>query len=323
MVKAVVIDHFGEPDVFKLKDLKLNKPGVGEVLIHQTAIGINFIDIHQRKGAMPIPLPGIVGCEACGVVEEVGEGVQGIAVGDRVAYATAPYGAYCEARVIDQKYLINVPDYITDEQAASLLLKGMTAHFLLRRTFFVRKNNTVLIHAAAGGVGQLLCVLAKHYEANVIATVSTDEKANIVKELGVDHVINYSKEDFLEKVNEITKGQGVAAVYDSAGNCTFEKSLECVGYFGLLACYGQSSGPAPLLDINKLLEKGKFVTRPSLFTYKKDRYELLLSANEVFALANKNIIKANIQHKYKLTQVPLAHHNIESRKTTGQSIILV
>ena len=323
MVKAVVIDNFGGPDVFKLKEIKLNNPGFGEVLIHQTTIGINFLDTHQRDGSILIPLPGIVGCEACGVVEEIGEGVQGITVGDRVAYGTAPYGAYCEARVIDQKYLVNVPDYITDEQAAALLLKGMTAHLLLRRTFFVKKNNTILVHAAAGGVGQLLCVLAKHYEANVIATVSSDEKVEIVKNLGVDHVINYSKEDFLERVNEITKGQGVSAVYDSAGNSTFDKSLECVGYFGLLACYGQSSGPAPLLDINKLYDKGKFVTFAGLFTYKKDRYELLLSANEVFALANKNIIKANIQYKYKLTQVPLAHHNIESRKTTGQSIILV
>jgi NADPH2:quinone reductase len=323
MVKAVVIDHFGEPDVFQLKEIKLNKPGPGEVLVYQHTIGLNFIDVNQRKGTMPIPLPGIIGCEACGVVEEVGEGVQGIKVGDRVAYATAPYGAYCEARIIDQKYLINVPDYISDEQAAALLLKGMTAHFLLRRTFFVRNTTTVLIHAAAGGVGQLLCVLAKHYGATVIAVVGSDEKAKLVSSLGVDHVINYKNEDFLKRVNEITKNQGVAVVYDSVGKDTFEKSLECVGYFGLLACYGQSSGPAPLLDINKLLEKGKFVTRPSLFTYKKDRYELLLSAHEVFGLINQNVIKANIQNKYKLTQVPLAHHNLESRKTTGQSIIVV
>ena len=193
----------------------------------------------------------------------------------------------------------------------------MTAHLLLRRTFFVRKNNTVLIHAAAGGVGQLLCILAKHYEANVIAVVGSDEKAKIVKNLGVDHVIDTSKEDFLARVNEITKNQGVAAVYDSVGKDTFDKSLECVGYFGLLAYYGQSSGPAPLLDIDKLLEKGKFVTRPSLFTYKKDRYELLLSANEVFALANKNIISANIQNKYKLTQVVSRAMTLEIREGRG------
>ncbi len=323
MVKAVMIERFGEPDVFQLKNIKLHKPGIREVLVHHTAIGVNYIDIHQRKGVMPIPLPGIVGCEACGVVKEIGEGVQGISVGDRVAYATAPYGAYCEARVIDQKYLANIPDYITDEQAAALLLKGMTAHFLLRRTFFVRKNSTVLIHAAAGGVGQLLCTLAKHYEATVIAIVGSDEKAKFVSTLGVDHVINYKTEDFLEKVNDITKGQGVDVVYDSIGQDTFDRSLDCVGYFGLLACYGQSSGPAPLLNTTRLFEKGKFVTRPSIFTYKKDRYELLLSAQEVFALTNKNIIIANIQNKYKLTQAPLAHHNLESKKTMGQSIFIV
>ena len=169
----------------------------------------------------------------------------------------------------------------------------------------------------------MLCTLAKHYEATVIATVGSDEKAKFVSDLGVDHVINYKTEDFLDRVNDITNGQGVAVVYDSVGKDTFDKSLECVGYFGLLACYGESSGSAPLLDINRLSEKGKFVTRPSIFTYKQDRYELLLSAHEVFALANKNVIKANIQNKYKLAQAPLAHHNLESKKTIGQSIIIV
>lgn len=323
MVKAVVIDQFGTPDVFKLKDVSLTKPGPGQILIHQSTIGLNYIDVHQRNGVFPIPLPGIIGCEAFGVVQEIGEGVQGVAVGDRVAYATAPYGAYCEARVIDQKYTINVPDYISDEQAASMLLKGMTAHFLLRRTFFVRKGQTILVHAAAGGVGQMLCSLAKHYEANVIAVVGSDEKAAIVKNLGADHVINYKTEDFLAKVNEITNGMGVAVVYDSVGKDTFEKSLEAVGYFGLLACYGQASGPIPLLDINRLSERGKFVTRPSIFTYKQDRNELLLSAFEVFALINKNILKVNIQNRYKLSQAPLAHFNLESGKTTGQSIFVV
>lgn len=323
MVRAVVIDKFGDPDVFQLKELTLGKPGIGEVLVHHRTLGLNFIDVHQRRGTIPIPLPGIVGCEACGVVEAIGEGVQGIEIGDRVAYATAPFGAYCEARIIDQKHLINVPDYVSDEQVAALLLKGMTAHFLLRRTFFVRKDQTILVIAAAGGVGQLLCVLAKHYQAKVIAVVGSDAKAKIVQALGVDHVINYKKEDYLARVNEITKGQGVAAVYDSVGKDTFDKSLACVGYFGLLACYGTASGPIPLLDLERLRERGTFVTRPSIFTYKQDRRELLLSGFEIFALINKNVIKAEIENKYKLTQAPLAHHNLESSNTTGQSIFVV
>lgn len=323
MAKAVIIKEFGDPKVFQWQDVDLPALKAGEVLVRQTAVGLNYVDVQQRKGIYPISLPGIVGCEASGVVQAVGEGVTSLQIGDRVAYATAPDGAYCEARVIDQNYLIMVPDYISDEQAAAYLLKGMTAHFLLRRTFFVRKGQTILIHAAAGGVGQLLCILAKHYEANVIAVVGSDAKASIVKSLGVDYVINYKNEDFLERVNDITSGMGVAAVFDSVGKDTFDKSLEAVGYFGLLACYGQSSGPLPLLDLNRLTEKGKFVTRPSIFTYKQDRKELLLSAYEIFAMLNKNIIKTNIENKYKLTQAPQAHANLESRKTTGQSVFIV
>lgn len=323
MVKAVFIEQNGGPEVLKVKEIAVSNPGPGQVLVHQLAIGINYIDIHQRNGVFPIPMPGIIGCEACGVVQAIGEGVQGIKVGDRVAYATAPYGAYTEARLIDQDYVITVPEYITNEQAAALLLKGMTAHFLMRRTFFVRKDQVVLVHAAAGGVGQLLCVLGKYYGAKVIGVVGTDEKVALVKGLGADYAINYNKEDFQQRVMEITDGAGVSVVYDSVGKDTFDKSLECVGYFGLLTSYGQASGPVPPFDINRLTEKGKFVTRASIFTYKKSRYELLLSAFEVFAMINKNIIKPNIQARYKLEEAALAHQNLESKTTTGQSIFVV
>jgi NADPH:quinone reductase len=323
MVKAVVVEQHGGPEVLQIKEVDIKKPGSGEVLIKQTAIGLNFMDIRQRAGSFPVESPPfVVGSEACGVVEEVGSDVPEFRKGDRVAYATTITGAYTEARVINHNYLVPVPDYISDEVAASLMLKGMTAFYLLRRTFFISEKHTILVHAAAGGVGQLLCKLAKHFGGNVIATVGSEEKKPIVRSLGIDKVINYNK-NFVKLVEKYTDGKGVHVVYDSIGKDTFNRSLNCLAEFGLMVNYGWSSGEAQPLQLSKLLKKSLFVTRPSLFTYTQFREELLLNSNEVFTLAQQKVITPNIFKKYKLSEVAEAHEDLENKKTTGQSIISI
>lgn len=322
MVKCVVLDKTGGPESLIIKDIKIGAPGADEVRIKQKAIGLNFVDTYFRKGSYPVALPAIIGCEACGVVEEVGANVKEFQKGDRVAYATT-MGAYAEERIINKDYLVPVPDYVSDEEAAALLLKAMTAHYLLRRTFFVTPKNTILTHEAAGGAGQMICMLAKHYGAKVIATVGSDEKKKVVESIGVDKVINYKAEDFALAVKEYTKGEGVHVVYDSVGKDTFDKSLECLGDFGLMVSFGSASGEVPDFKLSRLTEKSLFITKPSLFSYKKFRVELLLSANEVFSLIQQKILKAHIFKKYKLSEIQEAHKDLESRKTIGQSVILV
>jgi NADPH2:quinone reductase len=325
MSKAIVIHETGGPEVLKLQQVNIKQPGSGEVLIAHSAIGINFIDIYHRSGVYPLPtMPSMLGIEACGYIEDIGPDVEGFQIGDRVAYATSLIpGAYSEKRVINAKYIVAVPDYINDEQVAALLAKGLTAHYLLRRTFFVKFGDTVLIHAAAGGVGKILCQWAKYCKATVIGTVGSDEKIKIAKDAGCDYVINYQTENFKNQVLEITNGKGVNVVYDSVGKDTFFDSIDCLVEFGVMASYGESSGKVPPFDISILNKKSSFLTKPSLFQYKSIRMELVLSANEVFELFRQKIIKVDNYNKYDLNEIAQAHNDIELRKTVGSSILLI
>jgi NADPH2:quinone reductase len=322
MVKAIVAERAGLANVLELKEITLKPLKSTEVLIRQEAIGLNFIDISRRRGSQAFEFPGILGCEAAGTVEAVGTQVTDFKVGDRIAYATAPSGAYSEKRNIDQKYLVPLPNYVSFKDAVAILLKGMTAHYLLRRTFFVTDRNTILVYAAAGGVGQFLCKLAMHYNASVIAVVGSEEKKKKVSGLGVPIVIDYSREDVLSLIKQHTNDQGVNVVYDSIGRDTFATSLACLGDFGLMVSFGSSSGSIPAIDLEKMSAKCLFLTLPNLFVYKKSRPELLLSANEVFALFKQRVIVPDIFKTYNFSQIKEAHDDIESRKTYGQCILI-
>ena len=322
MVQSWIMDDIGMGSL-KLKDQSIKKPSGGEVLVKQKTIGINKMDLLQIDGAYKMSLPGVVGCEACGVVEEVGSDIIEFKKGDRVAYATSPGGAYAEMRNIDRKFLVPVPDYIGDEDVSALLMKGMTAHMLLRRTFFANKDNTLLIHNASSGLGQIMCALAKHYEAKVIATVSGDSRKKLVERLKVDKVIDIKSDNLKEQVIEFTKGAGVHAAFDYFGSSTFAQSLACLSYFGLIVNMIDSYGKVSDFDISKLFRKSNFMTSPSLFVYKRDRAELLLSSNEVFALKQKKKINSNIVKKYKFTEAKEALSDLKSGSMEGQGIILV
>jgi NADPH2:quinone reductase len=322
MVKTIIIKKPGGPDLLSIQEAPLRKATGKEVIIKQEAIGINFIDILYRRGSYPFEMPGVLGCEAAGYVEELGDEADDFKVGDRVAYATAPNGAYAQKRIIDQRYLVPLPDYVSFTDAAASLLKGLTAHYLLRRTFFVSEQNVIMVYAASGGVGQILCALAQHYGATVIAVAGSAEKQKKAKALGTHIVINSAKENIYESVMAHTRKRGVHVVYDSIGKDTFETSLKCLGDFGLMVNFGNSSGPIPPIDPNKLKEKCLFFTSPSLFLYKKTREELLLSANEVFSLIKQKIIKPDIYKQYSFPQMSEAHSAIETRKTTGQCILI-
>lgn len=320
-MKAAVIEEFGSPEVLKIKKISIDDPKKGEVQIKHTAIGLNYIDIYYRKGIYKADLPAILGFEACGIIEKIGPEVKGLKIGDRVAYATAPIGAYCEKRNVNANFLVSVPDEVTDLQAAAVIFKGMTAHFLLRRTFFIKPGMLVLIHAAAGGVGHFLVQMAKVYGATVIGTVGSKEKETIAKNLGCDFVINYKEKDIAKTVMQITKGEGVHVVYDAVGKDTFLSSLDSLGLFGLMVSYGQASGDVPPFDIRRLTEKSLFITRPTLFRYKDDREELEMSAREVFQMLIKKVISDNIKQIYSFDDIVLAHKNLEMRKTIGTSVI--
>lgn len=324
MNKAIIINKTGNSDVLEYKNIAIPEPEAHEVLINQTAIGINFFEISQRKGILKLPqLPITPGFEACGIIEKVGKNVEGFQEGDRVAYATASHGSYTQYRVIDSKYLISVPYEIEDHQVVASLFKGMMAHLLMRRTFFVRPNNFILIHSAAGGVGSLMCQMAKYYGAKVIATVGSDEKIATAEELGCDYVLNYNNEDFNKEITKITRNRGVSVVYDSVGKKTFEKSFHAVCPLGLLVSFGESSGAVPAINLEKMFTKSIFITRPSIFTYKSHRMELILSANEIFDMLKQNILNPIIYKEYSLDQAAEAHLAIESGKTIGSSIFVL
>ncbi len=323
MSKGIILHKNGGPEVLTWEDMSVGKPGHGEVLLRQTAIGLNFIDVYHRTGAYPVTLPGSIGSEAAGVVEELGDGVTDLKLGQRVAYAGGPPGAYVEKRVMPADRLVPLPDGIDDKVAASIMLQGMTTEYLLERTYAVKEGETILFHAAAGGVGLLAVQWAKSLGATVIGTVGSPAKAELAKAHGADHVIDYSKEDFVARVKEITGGKGVPVVYDSVGKDTFLKSFDCLSPFGLMVLFGASSGAVP--DFNPAILAGKgslYLTRPTLATYAAKVEDLRASAKRLFDQVLSGTVKPNIGQTYKLSEAAQAHADLEARKTTGSTILV-
>jgi len=324
MVYALRIHKTGGPEVLTWEAIELPPPGQGEARVRHTAIGLNYIDTYYRSGLYPVAaLPAIVGGEAAGVVEAVGAGVGDLAPGDRVAYGAAPIGAYAEARNIPADRLVKLPAAIDDRRAASMMLKGMTAWYLLRRTFKVEKGHTILVHAAAGGVGLIMCQWAKHLGATVIGTVGSKEKAELAAAHGCDHPILYREVNFAEEVRKLTKGEGVPVVYDSVGVDTFMTSLDCIRPLGLMVTFGQSSGAVPPFNTGVLAAKGSlFLTRPTLFAYVAKRPDLLAAAADLFDVVTKGIVRIEVNQTYALKDAAQAHADLQGRKTTGSTVLL-
>src|SRR5215469_2342922 len=324
MTHIVRIHKTGGPEVLAWEEVELGKPGPGEALIRHTAVGLNFIDTYNRSGVYPLKLPSGLGGEGAGVVEAVGQGVTDLKPGDRVAYGNAPIGAYAEARLIPADRLVKLPPGVTDQQAAAMMLKGLTAQYLLRQTYRVKPGETILFHAAAGGVGLIASQWAKHLGATVIGTVGGDAKAKLAKAHGCDHVIDYNKEDFVKRVAEITEGKKLPVVYDSVGKDTFMKSLDCLAPLGLMVSFGQSSGLVEPFSINILTGKGSlYITRPTLGHYASTPERLRAMAKELFDVVAGGIVKIEIGQTYKLKDVAQAHRDLEARKTTGSTVLLV
>lgn len=324
MTKAILVHETGGPEVLSWDDHETPPPGPGEVTIDHKAVGLNFLDVYFRTGLYPAPagMPFVPGNEGAGVVAALGEGVTGLKEGDRVAYA-GPMGAYAETRNIAADRLVKVPDGISDEQAAAIMLAGMTVWYLLRRTFKVGKDNTILVHAAAGGVGLIAGQWARHIGATVIGTAGSAEKIELAKANGYDHVINYRTEDFVERVREITGGDLCDVVYDSVGKDTFPGSLDCIRPLGMWVSFGQSSGALPPVNLAVLSQKGSlFATRPTLFTYIAKRSELEAAAGELFDLVGSGVIKVRIGQTFPLSQAADAHRALEARQTTGATVLL-
>ena len=322
-MKAFLIKKPGSNTSLELKNVEDPKPERDQVIVRHTAIGINHFDICFRNGAYKLDqTPAILGLEACGIIEEVGRGVTNYKVGDRVAYATGPIGAYCERRAIKQNYLVVPPQNLTDEQVASVLLKGLMAHTLLFRVYIAKRVKRILVHGAAGGVGHLLCQWARNMGIEVIGTVGSDAKVSIAKSFGCNYVINYTSKDFVAELEAITKGEGVGVVYDGIGKNTLLKSIDCLWPMGMCVSYGEASGAAPAINLNALLANSLYITRPTLALYKAKRIELILSANEVFNMVSNGTLKPSIT-TYQFNQIPQAHLDLESRKTTGSLVVKV
>ncbi|MBC7952090.1 MAG: quinone oxidoreductase [Rhodospirillaceae bacterium] len=323
MTKAIRIHEFGGPEIMRWEEVEDRDPGPHEALVRHTAVGVNFIDVYHRTGLYPVPLPTVLGLEGAGIVEAVGANVVEVRVGDRVAYAGGPPGAYAERRVIPADRLVPVPAGITDTQAAAMMLKGMTAQYLLRRTFPVTAGDTILVHAAAGGVGTILCQWAKHLGATVIGTVGSEEKAVMAKAHGCDHPILYKQVDFVTKVKELTDEAGVAVVYDGIGADTFMGSLDCLQPLGMMVSFGQSSGKIPPTDLGILAAKGSlFLTRPTLMTYTAQRADLVSSATELFDMVKRGFITIEVNSTRPLAEAARAHADLTGRKTTGSTVLV-
>jgi NADPH:quinone reductase len=323
MTRAIRIYETGGPEKLQWEEVTVGVPGDGQVRVRHTAVGVNFVDTYHRSGLYPVPLPSGLGSEGAGVVETVGPGVSVFQPGDRVAYAGGPPGSYAEARVMATDRLIKLPDDIPDQVAAAMLLKGMTTQYLIRRTYPVQPGDTVLLHAAAGGVGLIACQWLKALGATVIGTVGSDEKAALAMAHGCDHPIVYTREDFPTRVRDLTGGQGVPVVYDSVGKTTFPGSLDCLKPRGLLVSFGNASGPVPPFELSLLTQKGSlFVTRPTLATYTATRTELEATAGELFDVVRSGKVKIAVRHTYRLRDAQQVHHDLENRKTTG-SIVMV
>lgn len=325
MPKAIVIDEQGGPEVLRWVDVPMPEPEAGEVLIRQEAVGLNYIDVYHRTGMYPVPrLPITPGLEGAGVVEACGEGATLFKPGDRVMYCKGALGAYAQYRAMPEEVLLKIPDKIQSVHAAASLLRGETAHYLVRRTISINHNMTILVHAAAGGVGLILTQWAKILGATVIGTVGSEQKAALASEHGCDHVIRYDLENVVERVNDITKGEKCNVVYDSVGQATFEQSLDCLMPFGLLVSYGQSSGKIPPFDPGLLSRKGSlFLTRPTLFHYAQKREDYVQAAAEFLGWVLEGKIKLTIGQSFYLSDAANAHRALEGRKTTGASVMMV
>jgi NADPH2:quinone reductase len=324
MVHAIRFHKTGGPEVLVWEDVEVGKPGPGQARLRQTAVGLNYVDTYFRAGVYPTQLPNGLGTEGAGVVEEIGPGVTEVKVGDRVAYAGGPLGAYAEARLIPADRLVVLPPSITDRQGAAMMLQGLTVQYLIRRTYRVQKGDTILIHAAAGGIGLILCQWAKHLGATVIGTVSTDAKAELAKANGCHHPIVYTREDFVARVKDITGGKLLPVVYDSVGKDTFMKSLDCLRPLGLMVSFGQASGKVEPFDAGILAAKGSlYLTRPTLNTYAAKREDLVAAAKELFDVVGSGAVKITVNQTYALKDAAQAHRDLEGRKTTGSTVFTV
>ncbi len=322
MPHAMRIHEQGGPEKLRWEEVQVGEPGPGQVRVRNAAVGLNFVDTYQRSGLYPMPLPFTLGSEGAGVVEAVGPKVKDLKVGDRVAYA-GPIGAYAEVLLRPADRLVKIPAGVDDRAAAAMMLKGLTAQYLIRRTYRVKKGDTILMHAAAGGVGQILCQWAKALGAIVIGTVGSDEKAVLAKKAGCKHVIVTSRENFVERVKAITKGKGVPVVYDGVGKDTFMGSLDCLSPLGLMVSFGNASGAVPPFNAGILSQKGSlFLTRPTLATYTASREDLVKAARELFAVVKSGKVKIHVNQTYPLREAAQAQSNLESRKTTGSTVLI-
>jgi NADPH2:quinone reductase len=322
MPHAIRIHEHGGPEKLRWEEVQVGDPGPGQVRVRNTAVGLNFVDTYQRSGLYPMQLPFTLGSEGAGVVEAVGPQVKEFKVGDRVAYA-GPVGAYAEVLLRPADRLVKIPTGVDDKTAAAMMLKGMTTQYLIRRTYRVKKGDTLLMHAAAGGVGQILCQWAKHLGATVIGTVGSDDKVALAKQAGCKHVIVASREKVSARVKEITKGKGVPVVYDGVGKDTFMDSLDCLSPLGLMVSFGNASGPVPPFNAGILSQKGSlYLTRPTLATYTASRADLVKSANELFAVVKSRKVKIPVNQTYPLREAAQAQRDLESRKTTGSTVLI-
>ena len=323
MAKAVRIHQHGGPEVLQYEDVPVGDPGPGQARIRQTAIGVNFIDTYHRSGLYQLQMPSGIGTEGAGVVEAVGPGVTWVKAGDRVAYAGGPPGAYADVRLVPADRLVKVPEGISDQAAAAMMLKGLTTQYLIRSTYRVQAGQTVLFHAAAGGVGLIACQWLKALGVTVIGTVGSEEKAKLAKAHGCAHTIIYTKENFVERVNQITEGRKLPVVYDSVGKDTFMGSLDCLQPRGMLVVFGNGSGPVAAFDLNLLAAKGSlYVTRPSLVTYSAKREDLEAMAAELFDVVKSGKVKIEVNQTYALKDAAQAHRDLQGRKTTGSTVLV-
>ena len=323
MTRAIRMHKTGGPEVMQLDDVEVAAPGPGEARVRHNAIGVNYIDTYHRSGLYPLPMPSGIGSEAAGVVDAVGPGVDVVKVGDRVGYCTGGVGSYSEARVIAADRLIPLPGDISDRVAAALMLKGLTVQYLFRQTYPLKSGETILFHAAAGGVGLIACQWAKALGVTMIGTAGSDDKAEAAKQAGAKHVIVYTRENFVDRVKEITGGKGVPVVYDAVGKDTFPQSLDCLSPRGLFVSFGNASGPIAAFNLGVLAQKGSlFVTRPTLATYGAKRTDLLAMAEELFGLVRAGKIKAEVRQEYRLAEAADAHRALASRSTTGATLLI-
>jgi NADPH2:quinone reductase len=324
MGKAIIMHETGGPEVLRWEDYDPGQPGEGEVLVRHEAMGLNFIDVYHRTGIYPLPsLPAVPGLEGAGIVEAIGPKVTEFVVGDRIVYDAVPPGAYAQVRLIPAHRLVKLPEQISFQQGAAMMLQGMTARYLLRACYKVKNGDRILIHAAAGGVGLIVCQWARHLGATVIGTVGSEEKAELARAHGCHHTILYNDEDFAARTREITEGQGVDVVYDSVGRTTFMKSLDCLRPMGMMVSFGQSSGGVEPFDLGILAAKGSlFLTRPSLMVYTEKRDALLEHARDLFEVVESGAVKIEVKQTYPLSEAAQAHRDLEARKTTGSTILL-